>query len=468
MHGTYMAVVDADRIQEYIFAPRQLKLIRGASAIQRDVNLIGTLELLRDPVYGAGNIECNAILDSSLDQHPAQMWEVFYAGGGNVYALFRDGAAALRFTDAARALYRKNGASATGAVVAWVESFDRTLDYAQAELVARKTSCASPSQALSNPYFKTCEACGLASAACWKRNAVTGERLVCPTCESRRAASNGLSLLKEIAPHLIPPKDFDSIAEKSRPDGYLGMVYVDVDRLGRYFEEKKPLTAAKYRSESLRIRDAIKYSVFAGCRAASEACGESSTAPFEVLLLGGDDAIVMLASQAVFPFLRRFREEFHTGIADLSFSAGVVWAHRQLPIAQYIHHAKKLLRNAKADGGARIDYLIVSESMVRERTGNGAETHRPYSFESFEKLVETVGAWKKTGFPSSKAHQLYAMAFEERTQATLDFLYWTSRLELHHREQARLFFAEGFWKFEQRHATAGADLAELWDFVEAA
>jgi hypothetical protein len=176
---------------------------------------------------------------------------------------------------------------------------------------------------------------------------------------------------------------------------------------------------------------------------------------------------VILAAQGVHPFLRKFREVFREKLPDLTFSAGVVWAHHHLPIAQYTFHAKKLLRSAKAKGGGRIDYLVVSESMVSGRDEySDLRTLRPYSFEDFDHLVETIVAWKGEDFPSNKAHQLYPMAFEEESQGTLDFLYWISRLERRHRDAACRFFQQGLWQQQPWRATGAADLAELWDFVE--
>ena len=273
--------------------------------------------------------------------------------------------------------------------------------------------------------------------------------------------------LDQIPGGLLPPHDFEVIAANARPDNYLALVYLDVDKLGRFFENIDPLPPETYRKHSLHIRDSVEEGVLAGCRAASVATPAGSSAPFEILLLGGDDAIIMLTAQAVFAFLRQFREVFREMLPCLSFSAGVVWAHHHLPIAQYVHHAKSLLRSAKAEGGGRIDYLVVSESMVRGLEDRSTErTLRPYSLEDFASLSDTIRNWKQADFPSNKVHQLYPLAFEGEDQGTLDFLYWISRLKPHHHAAACGFFKQGLWQRQPRHATGAADLAELWDFVE--
>lgn len=38
MNTPHLAIADADRIHDYVFGPRALKLIRGASALQTELN----------------------------------------------------------------------------------------------------------------------------------------------------------------------------------------------------------------------------------------------------------------------------------------------------------------------------------------------------------------------------------------------------------------------------------------------
>ena len=468
MEGTFLAVVDADRIQDYIFAPRQLKLIRGASAILLDINFSHSFQLLRE--YGSGNLdEHGEVTEARLDQNPLQRWEIVYAGGGNVYVLFREEDSAKKFAVAACSLYRKHGvsASATAAYVPWGQSFRATLESAQEAVMIRKSSAATPAQTFSNPYWKICEACGGAPAAHWSRNPVTGISILCAACKVRRSHGQRALYLDEVSPGLRPPPDFEIMAAQARPENYLALVYIDIDRLGRFFEEIHPLAPEDYRKHSMHIRDTIKKGVIAGCQSACATTPVDSCAPFEIILLGGDDAILMLVAQAVRPFLRSFREIFQERLPNLTFSAGVVWAHHHLPIAQYTYHAKDLLCSAKAGGGGRIDYLVVSESMVRGRDKGSRRTMRPYSFEDFDNLFKTIAALKRQGFPSNKAHQLYAMAFAEESQGALDYLCWFSRLEPSHRSTVCRFFPQGLWQEHPRRATGAADLAELWDFVEA-
>ena len=397
---------------------------------------------------------------------------------GNIYVLFRDESLARRFANETCALYRKHGgsASATSAVAPWTGSFRETLEKAQNRLMARKTSPSLSQNHLSNPYWKVCESCGLESASNWGR-----ERILCTGCEKRRSQSSSSPFLGRIGSLLSPPRrleapeDFGGIGALSRPENYLGFIYIDVDKLGRFFDRLPQFDPAHYRRTSLLIKNTVETAVIEGCAAASEATESGGTAPFEILLLGGDDAMLVTSAQAVFPFLKKFRKSFQDSLAaeapSLTFSAGVVWAHSHLPISQYVWLAKQLLRSAKAAEGDKdkLDYLIASESMVaglanRDRT----RTLRPCTFDDFDRLSGEIRKWKRSGFPSSKAHQLYPMAFEEKPQGTLDFLYWLSRLEKSHRELACEFFKYGFWPKEPYQHTQGADLAELWDFVEAA
>jgi hypothetical protein len=208
-------------------------------------------------------------------------------------------------------------------------------------------------------------------------------------------------------------------------------------------------------------------------------------APFEILLIGGDDASLVLPSQYVFRFFREFDRrftEFSNGLSQrICYSAAVVWARQQFPIARFREHAEALVRLAKGKDGNTIDYDVITNSMVESpsdmparrlhRAPSGYDlrcTRKPYSVEDFLQLESTIRNWRKNKVPANKVKDLYRIAFESFEQSLLDFWFLFSRLSREHKDLVRDFFdgPHGLWSGGPERTTGAADLAELWDFVE--
>lgn len=467
MSDYYLAIVDADKIQEYVFGPHQLKLIRGGSAVQRELNHTLLLRAFVKDNYGAGNLDGDLqIVEQPLEGFPTHLWEVIYAGGGNVVALFRDGGAARRYCADAERLFRSRTgcASATTTVAAWTQNWATTLSRAQSLVQSRKAARSLPEFSCGAPYWRTCDFCGLAPAAHRRRDPEGGEDFGCVACELRRANGQRPPYLKEIRGDLKPPRDFEALAALSKPENYLALTYIDVDGLSRFLQEKGAASPSSYRAWSNTVRHTVENGVLTACGLLSACLEPDATAPFEILLLGGDDAIVMLPAHQVFRFLDAFTRNFT--IAGLSFSVGVVWAHHHFPISQFLELAKELLRSAKREPGNRVDYLVVTEAMTAGvKARDPRRTRKPYVMNEFLEMRERLSVWRQQQFPSNKVRALYRIAFEEREQATLDYCFLLSRLSEKHRGLLINQFAGGFWDRLER--TGAADVAELWDFVEA-
>jgi hypothetical protein len=152
--------LDADRIHEYVFAPRQLKAIRGGSAIQATLNRD---RLFRTPLLSAGgNVDrCNKVLDTPTLAKGAP-WEAVYAGGGTALILFRDLPDAESYRMAATRLYAEEtgAATASAAFVPYSEAFKDDYDAVRRQLERAKTARGEHRFASGNPYWKVCELCG--------------------------------------------------------------------------------------------------------------------------------------------------------------------------------------------------------------------------------------------------------------------------------------------------------------------
>ncbi|HLJ26494.1 MAG TPA: hypothetical protein VKY85_07275 [Candidatus Angelobacter sp.] len=481
MDRGFLAIVDADRIHEYIFAPHRLKMVRGGSALLRSLNHEHLLRELLEGGYGPGNLSQDLTPnDATTTDAGTFNWELVYAGGGNVYVLFRDRAAAEKYVSRAQWLFRKQSGTATATCIVTPHEgvFRATFEVGLALLNQRKTSAADPHSPLTSPYWKSCEACGREPAAWLIDEPDDAQVLLCTACETRKKHSRQSPYLEKINGKLVPVQDLETLSAGSRPDGYLALVYVDVDSLGKYFDQLEPFTVETYRETSHKIRKTVESAVIESCRHLPESLSDGTAAPFEILLVGGDDALIILRPQHVCRFLRCFRVSFRkhwrepkqrsgSSGRDLTFSAGIVFAHHHLPIAQFLQHAEELLRSAKDAGGGRADYMVVTEAMTSGLKARDARrTMRPYPLRDLLQLWRTIGRWKMLGFPARRAHQLYQAAYEEEHQGTLDYLYLLARLEERHRRLAQQMFAQGLWERTPRRATRAADIAEIWDFVE--
>ncbi len=478
----FLVIVDADRIHEYVFTPHRLRLVRGGSAIQDELNREGVLRELMDG-WGDGNVGpkfCRILKGPELGSNPQQRWEAVYAGGGTTVVLFRVGTEAEEFAAKAADLYwrRSMAATATAAVSEWEGSFLATIREARNRLERNKTARAERWFASGCPYTKPCESCGLFAAMQRNREADGTERFECAACTLRRNSGQRLQYIRMVGKlahrRLRAAEDFEELAKQSQPDNYLAMVYLDINRLGKYLDEHASGSAAQFRQESRRIQRTVQRGVLRGCAKLCRRVRDGATAPFEILLLGGDDAIVMLAAQGVFDFLEEFQAEFEQSLGHLTFSAGVAWAHHHFPIAQFLALAEELLRSAKGLSARRgagvrvgefaVDYTVVAEPLA-ERIGprDRPHTSKPYCLKDFLELRTTARKWKGEGFPKTKVRELYEIAHEGRDQGLIDYYFLLSRLKEGHREAVKQFLRGGLWDADGK--TKAADLAEVWDFV---
>jgi hypothetical protein len=462
MPDQYLAIADADRIHEYVFTPHELKLIRGGSAVQSQLNTDELVKLVPGP---ADN--------------------VISANGGTVLAKFGNRGLAEEFCCKAAETFRERTDIAT-VTTAYTEyppgEFRQAWLKVRGLLELQKQTRSAPLANGGGPYWKSCEACGEHPAE--KR---AQDRLICPACWIHR--ENAERVEKDQRGYAFAG-EFEQLGALADPENYLAVVYIDLDRLGEY------LNKHIWTEEDCRILSkAIDGSV---CDAADEACAalpipdsEEEYLLYVPLLQGGDDAIIAFAADAAIPFLEEFgqwyprkfkeildKERFSRTIDPPPFSAGVAIAHSHFPISEFVRIAEDLLVLAKRrkDENA-VDFAVLTASMV-EGTGRGPQskrgdgyyrTRQPYSLAEFKGLCDNIRELKKAVVPSSQIKSLYRTTYEYWVQAEFEYLNLLSRLSEAHR--ALLLQAVGQRLFELqndgRWTTRAADLVELWEFVHA-
>ncbi|MCZ2077754.1 MAG: hypothetical protein LC130_22465, partial [Bryobacterales bacterium] len=441
-----LVLVDADRIHDFVFSPHQLRLIRGGSAIQLRLN----------------EKELVAALPRDA--------RLVFAGGGTVLAIFECADAAREYCRRASRLFYTQSAIATvtSACQTWIgerdSGFAATLEAVKAKLEIKKSARVDHGFTGSRPYWKICEACGLYPASDVVK-VPEARRLFCAACRLRWEEEKS-SYLADVNAKLEAAENFSSLAKDAKPEGYLALIYIDGDGMGEYLMKYGSKSPGLYEGLSLKVRDAFRGGVIAACAEIAPASGK---APFEILLTGGDDAIIMLQAHLALPFLGAFNNHFSKQPLDPrpTYSAGIVFAHAGFPIRQYVEHAEQLLRSAKRRTGEdTADFKIITEAMATsEIERNSHATAKPYSVNGLLALRDTVVEWKAAGVPRNKVNALYRMAYEGETQANLDFWLLVSRLEPNHKPLLQRFFTGTFWS-EPSRKTKAADLVELWSFVQ--
>ncbi|MBX5452194.1 MAG: hypothetical protein IRZ24_19180, partial [Thermogemmatispora sp.] len=331
--------------------------------------------------------------------------------------------------------------------------------------------------------------------------------------EAKRAVlwANLIYRLNRIAPDyfledgkpIVPkrPRDIDTLcfvasAGRGSIRDYLGLIYADGNGMGSRIEKLSTLGEIEKFARS--IDDAI-YKALASAVARylspvhvsgllaeeDEENGQAEQGgqpqkdgyffPFDVLLLGGDDLMLLTsgdrALSVALEVARVFRAEAHEQQGTLS--VGVVFAPLKYPFGLLHDLAENALRFAKkqarldqwrdaGDGDdTRINFLVVAGASTHEfdylyktaycRHEANAEfraTLRPYRLPELEDLLQAIREAKRLGFPRSKLHQLReAILKMNRTSTVLEALAALQGC----RDQEREFLLRWLYGFNQRY-----------------
>ena len=486
-----LLAADADRVTEYVFETPGLPEMRGASALLKWLNLDGIQGLLEEAGVPA----------AFVDDTPRGC--LVYAAGGGVLALVpQTKAEPLR--EAMERLYPGHTGAATttcvkvDADVSQVrDGFGELVKQAGQKLrTAKGQKTALPVFELL-PFIRRCDACR-------KRPAVEflppypGEppEARCRVCTAKRERGREDRLSKEHRELGVgrAPRDLEEIAEAS--NGYIGVVYADGNSLGDWFQQTGKVM--EYRERSRGVQHAVNTALLGALR---ENCAVHQH-PFEVILVGGDDVLLIVPACDALPVAHTVCCCFEQEMAAerCTMSAGVVIAEHHTPAYFLRRLVEDLLKNAKKrvkeEGGKKeqvsaVDFLVLkgqgtrSAEQARERVILGSETlilnHGPYTLEELDRLLGQVRQGKRVGFPLSQLHALRAALRQGRQASALAFLYQQERARS---DEARDFLNDfaNQWSVQTRetppwresrklrggateYRTAWADLADIWDFV---
>lgn len=464
---TFVVVIDTPSIKNYVFGTDPLNEVRGASARLDTLNQDETEQCLADQL-GSERVKC------------------IYANGGSAQFLIHESELAdVRMACKSMVQHiREHTGGEVGVVygIALLKDNTSYTDYTEAvqmahfQLRCQREFATSQRSAALIPLMMECESASYLPAADIDNN--DGDILSHASYEKRQHGSDARQhgLWKQWMEDLkkqeqswpsneywdkLRCESLTDIGDCSSWNGYIGLVYADGNGMGKIIKAlNSPHT---YRQFSIIIDESIREACFTALNQVSkseinnvqEALRNQKpfkSLPADILLLGGDDLLVVLPADRSLDFAQQATEEFQRltqeKINDLkdeetrsffheqsnnegfTISCGVAIAKSNYPFYLLLDLAGDLLKNAKrkdslylhseADSVSRIDFHVVAGAnsyaltQVRKETylteAKEPRTLRPLSCQQLEQLRENVQELRAAGFPHSKLHALQEAA----------------------------------------------------------
>lgn len=477
-----LLAADADRVTEYVFETPGLPEMQGASTQLKRLNLDVVQQLLQEADLPPGFMD---------ESSPGCL---IYAAGGGLLALVPASKADALRTAIERVYPEQTGVATTTCVrvdTSWEEvhtQFGPLFRRAGRELRARKQAKESLPFFEVLPFFRRCDACRKRPATEILRIPGEAAEFRCRACAAKRTSGRQWRSEWHDKLSVVLPEDGLDLEKIAGAKGYIGVVYADGNGLGDWLEKTRPVM--EFRERSQKVSDSVGKAV----EEALQVVWNNRRHLFEVLLVGGDDVLLIVPAGDALPvahtLCRRFEQEMRAD--QLTMSAGVVIAEHHTPVYFLRRLAADLLKSAKRDGpGSKVDFLVLkgqgtrSAEQARERVTLEPETlilnHGPYTLDDLIRLLKDVHQGKAAAFPPSQLYALKDTLKEGRQASALAFLYAIARARDEHR-----LFLEAFanaWFDETRetppwhegrplrgnvveYRTPWADLVDVWDFVE--
>jgi len=465
---SFLVVLDTPSVKQFVFGTDALPEVRGASAILDGLNRQRTEQVLQAQLAAGG----------------AQVEKIYANGGSGQFLVRHCRLAPLRAAlDVLARTYRE----ATGGEVrlaAGVAECQSAADYRQAvrlahfQLRSRREMAGVCRAASLQPLMKECESASHLPAARAVSWGGEGRLFLSEASRGKREASHTARREGVWSEWMraagFPEPDWAALrcdrfeqvgaapGRRGRA-GEIGLVYADGNAMGRLVQELDSPETCRAFSETVdtSLREAC-FEALAQClspeiqraRQALSSGAKIVPLPADILLLGGDDLLVVLPADRALPFARAVCQEFErrtreaiAGLAGpvrqffadrvagrgLTISCGVALGRANYPFYLLLDLVEQLLHSAKRAGsgqqsgpyaaGALIDFHRVAGAASHElkhvrREDYQAETDRPrtlrpLSLAQLSALQEAVRTLRRSRFPRSKLHALFEAALAE-------------------------------------------------------
>lgn len=499
--GKSLVALDTDHIKEYVFATDKLKEIRGASSILDRLNRQVMEELAKADDIQATKVYANGGSGQFLVD--SEKVDLFTQRIKGAYSADTFGGASI--SCAVQPL------PDLPLEQIWTEKIPGELELLRWRLHDAKNNPPEVVSLPSHPFMRTCDACGVEYAA--KKDArarddrdeESQERRYCLSCWAKRqedgtvktrikgivrslhkqekaSESEQQTLWERLISQLdevhykIPrgterPQQFDDFSEGGAKD-YLGLIYADANNMGKRLELIENLTDTRrlakivddgvYKALAVGIE---KHTVINEVAGEEEVDDEEDTYededtqkhkkplfPFDVLLIGGDDIIIVTRASVALQIARTMAQEFYDWTSKqfqqafpawseeekqgLTLSVGVVLAPIKYPFGLLFKLVEGTLKAAKkkgADlpsnekygkscinfvtvtGNTGPEYKTVYDRLQREVKASNAmlyATLRPYTLSEMDRMLGLLekGHTKRLG--RTKLHQMREAVLE--------------------------------------------------------
>lgn len=460
---------DTDHIKGYIFGTNRLKEIRGASSILDHLNRTMTVEMAKQ-------------FDT----------EKIFAHGGSALFMVEE-SQAERFGKAVQRLYHDQtgeGSSITYAVQPIPPTYDhysleelmniemseeldllsyRLRSAKDGSLIGRRTNNAldytvRPTHAL----LCTCDSCGVAYAEHLLVDSDNPEGRYCRVCKGKRDEDKKvreqlrnakdepvpkdtlwgriLKELKEVG-YKLPeepkrPEDFNVFRRLTSGKEYLGLIYADANGMGKALTMQT--TLQKRKSFAERVDKAVFRAMAIAIQRYLPV--KNGLFPFDILLVGGDDIILVTPADKALQVASALVEQFHKSMDKMqTLSVGVVLAPVKYPFGLQRELVDDVIKDAKKSGSAsntnskgelsRINFVVVTGNTslsyqsiydemhrVQQKVGSDLEfyaTMRPYTLENFNWLLEQLKSGNEKRLGRTKLHQLREAILKKNNTTTI-------------------------------------------------
>lgn len=493
MSEEYLVCFDTDRIKEYLLATDKLREVRGASWLLTTLNEKSSLDTVRSicPEYQ----------------------DVFFAGGAGAVLAPSEEKAKEIITTVEELYGRKTfSGSITGVTVPLRPAtrnngFGRRMGVAALKLRQAKDEKAERVLATIEPYTRPCAACERYPAA---KVSPIDDIPICHSCYAKREAFRESKREYEKGCGAKTPEDLSEIGDVAHPPGYVGFIYADGNNMGECANSIKSLEGYKDFAHGLNklIKDAVNRAL------EPHLPRDNSVTPYERLLIGGDDLMLITAGDIAVPIALDIADAFEKGSPDilpettnsrpLTLGIGLVVAHAKFPMAALHRLALELQKKAKQRcaeerySTSAIDFMVVTaagstdvNTLRMEALSQQAFvfpsgerrvglTQRPYTVPEARQLVSHVQMFKNANFPRTQLQYLYEGLFHSQREAIFRWTKVAGRVKAGHRQVMKEFdaaFGDGKhglppWRQSQttssksfEYTSAFGDLVEIYPFV---
>lgn len=479
-YASYM-LFEVGGIQQYVFESNRLRDIRGASALLDEVNRVMVQDIVDKPEFegvtvirsigGVSLIGFEEKNDGLADELESQIKGLFarHIPGAILYTGRAENKGGSVYDQLSELTYRT--------------SLKQGMEPGQ-----------DAQTALMSPMVHFCKSCGLRPAQHESRIVDTYE-LICRVCfakqEYGQPARKGLNdqgplgrfksyveehkadwapfVKDEVWQQIVPP-DMDAIG--AHANGEVGMILADGNRLGELLRRMSSIKRYKEFAENLgiKVQEAV-FEVLAEHKPCDNGAGQTCL-PWEIILLGGDDVLIVTAAHLVFDVATAIMKGVEDRTASviehaqllppedanederkhIDMAAGVAIAPAHFPVIALHNLVKELEKKAKekayelkADQVSTIDFHRITadgntalkqarSSDLKPRRYSGREYQkiengeggfhkdkpeenvlligRPYTIAECRKVLEVAKVWRNEGLPGSKVHQLYEALLE--------------------------------------------------------